>query len=231
MLVHPALSFAPKIDSILILGGGDGMAAREILKYKEVKKIVLVDLDSEMTNLFKVNKLLTKFNKNSLTTERVSVINQDAFLWLYENKSKFDVVVVDFPDPSNYSVGKLYSKEFYMRLKKNTKPTTICVIQSTSPFFAPKSFWCINETVKSVFGNVVAYHVYLPSFGEWGFTMTIPQKKPLKYRNLINTRFYDHCFDNYTHFQKDMTTNSDSPINRINNQELVKLFNQEWSNF
>jgi len=231
ILVHPAMSFSKKIDSVLILGGGDGMAAREVLKYEEVKNITLVDLDSEITTLFQSNKLLTRFNHNSLISKKIRVINQDAFVWLKNNKSKYNVVIIDFPDPSNFSIGKLYSTLFYSNLKKVLKKETIVVVQSTSPYFAPKSFWCINKTLSYCFNQTKPFHVYLPSFGEWGFSLAsddlITQKV---YRTVSGLKFYNNDFLNFCYFSKDMKADK-VEINRINNQNLVNYFNKEWSKY
>ena len=89
-LVHPVMSMAKKVDHVLVLGGGDGLAVREILKYKEVKDITLVDLDEGMTKMFKTNKIFTDFNHNSLNNPKVKVYNQDAFIWAKNCKKKFD---------------------------------------------------------------------------------------------------------------------------------------------
>lgn len=231
ILVHPVMSFSKKIDSVLILGGGDGMAAREVLKYKDVKAITLVDLDSEMTTLFQTNKLLTRFNHNSLNNKKVRIINQDAFVWLNKNKSKFNVVIIDFPDPSNFSLGKLYSTLFYFNLKKKLNKDSIIVVQSTSPYFAPKSFWCINSTLGYCFNQTQPFHVYLPSFGEWGFSIASDELITQKvYRRIQGLRFYNNDFSNFCFFPKDMKIDK-VEVNKINNQYLVNSFNKEWSKY
>lgn len=227
--VHPAMASAAEIDEILILGGGDGMAAREILKYPEVKKITLVDLDHEMTAIFKSNKLLKRLNSNSLSNPKLQVINQDAFVWLDANLKKYDVIFIDFPDPSNFSLGKLYSTVFYNKVKMHLSDKGLMTVQSTSPFFAPKSFWCINETLKTSFKNVVPYHVYLPSFGEWGFNMVNNSTDRIAVlRKAKGLKYYDYDLRSLTYFPKDMRSN-EKIINQINNQNLVTVFNKEWS--
>ncbi|WP_395060630.1 polyamine aminopropyltransferase [Flavobacterium sp.] len=229
--VHPAISLSKNIDNILILGGGDGMAAREILKYNDVKKITLVDLDSEMTNEFKTNKLFVKLNENSLNSPKVKTINKDAFIWLDKYAFKYDIIFIDFPDPSNFSLGKLYSTSFYKKVKSHLNVNGTVVIQSTSPFFAPKSFWCINTTLKDTFVNTIPYHVYLPSFGEWGFNLVFNGNEKSKIiRQVPNLKFYDFKFNNFCFFSKDMQS-SDLIINRLDNQNLVTIFNQEWSKY
>ncbi|HEY0634743.1 MAG TPA: polyamine aminopropyltransferase, partial [Gammaproteobacteria bacterium] len=112
-LVHPGLASLPWAHRVLILGGGDGMAAREVLKYPHIESVTLVDLDQGITELFSHSADLARLNNGSLTNPRLRVINTDAAKWLEQSREMFDLVVVDFPDPSNYSLGKLYSVSFY----------------------------------------------------------------------------------------------------------------------
>ncbi len=229
-LVHPAMSVAKKIDHVLVMGGGDGLAVREILKYKEVKTITLVDLDAGMTRLFQTNKILAGFNKNSLNNPKVTVLNQDAFLWAKNSRQQFDLAVVDFPDPSNYSLGKLYSLNFYRTLQHLLTPDAVVVVQTTSPYFAPKSFWCINKTMQEVFPQTDAYHAYVPSFGEWGYS--IASNNPgTRFshvnRKVAGLRFYDYDFKKLDYFSKDMIARN-VETNRLDNQILVRYFDEEW---
>ncbi|TRW26392.1 polyamine aminopropyltransferase [Flavobacterium zepuense] len=229
-LVHPVMASAKKIDNILVLGGGDGLAVREILKYNDVKHITLVDLDEGMTNLFKTNTVLSGFNKGALNNPKVTVINSDAYIWAKDCKQQFDVAIIDFPDPSNYSLGKLYSLNFYRTLQNILTPEAVVVIQTTSPYFAPKSFWCINKTIQQVLPVTDAYHAYVPSFGEWGFTIAAnsPTTKFSKVRRKVSgLRFYDYDFERLNDFAKDMKAN-DIEINRLDNQVLVRYFDEEW---
>jgi spermidine synthase len=229
-LVHPAMSMAKKVDNVLVLGGGDGLAVREILKYKDVKKVTLVDLDEGMTKLFKTNQVLVDFNKNALNNSKVTVFNKDAYIWAKETKEKFDVVIIDFPDPSNYSLGKLYSLNFYSTMQQLLSPDAVVVIQTTSPYFAPKSFWCINKTVMQVFPQIDAYHAYVPSFGEWGFTIAINgfgTNFNKVNRTVDGLRFYNYQFEKFNYFSNDMIS-KDIEINRLDNQVLVRYFDEEW---
>lgn len=229
-LVHPVMSIAEKVKNVLVLGGGDGLAVREILKYPEVDSVTLVDLDEGMTKLFQTNKILTDFNKTSLTNPKVKVYNQDAYIWVKDHDKKFDAVIIDFPDPSNYSLGKLYSLNFYRTLDRVLSDDAVVVVQTTSPYFAPKSFWCINKTMEQVFPNIDAYHAYVPSFGEWGFT--IASKNPMTAFSSVNRkckdlRFYNYQFSKLNYFSKDMIA-SEVEINRLDNQILVRYFDEEW---
>jgi len=229
-LVHPVMSMAKSVKNVLVLGGGDGLAVREILKYEDVKKIILVDLDEGMTKLFQTNTILAGFNQHSLTNPKVKIYNKDAYIWAKESTQKYDVVIVDFPDPSNYSLGKLYSVNFYKTMQHLLTPDAVVVIQTTSPYFAPKSFWCINKTVQQVFPQVDAYHAYVPSFGEWGYTIAAnnftTNFKKIN-REVPGLRFYDYDFSKLDYFSKDMIS-KDIEINRLDNQILVRYFDEEW---
>src|SRR5690349_17287458 len=115
-LVHPGLSALSTAKRVLVLGGGDGLAVREILKHPSVEHVTLVDLDPAVTGLFSTHPLLTKLNGGSLSSPKVTVVNADAFVWLDQHKEQYDFAVVDFPDPNNYGVGKLYTAPFYRLL-------------------------------------------------------------------------------------------------------------------
>jgi spermidine synthase len=228
-LVHPGLAAVPGAKSVLVLGGGDGLAVREILKYASVERITLVDLDPEMTGLFRTHPVLTTLNGNSLNAPRVHIINADAFPWLDSNNDMFDFAVVDFPDPTNFSLGKLYTTAFYRLLSRHVAAGGLLVVQSTSPLFAPQSYWSIVETLKTAGLYTYPYHVYVPSFGEWGFVLAgvRPYEPPLALP--ANLRFLavnqiPALFD----FPTDMHPVAAEP-NRLNDQILVRYYEQEWS--
>lgn len=230
-LIHPTLAHAKSVENVLIMGGGDGFAVREIVKYPEVKQVTLVDLDDKMIDVFKTNPLMAKLNEGSLSNPKLKVINQDAFLFLQrKRKRKFDVIIIDFPDPSNYSIGKLYSTTFYRRLQQVMKPSTLGVVQSTSPLYAKGSFWCIDATIRETGLYTRPYHAYVPSFGEWGYVQFSILNQETKQRKLPKKlRFYTEK-EWYTmqHFPEDMKV-SDPIINRLNNQALIPLFEKEWA--
>jgi spermidine synthase len=230
-LVHVGLPAIREPKQILILGGGDGLAVREVLKYQSVEKITLVDLDPEMTKLFSTNDLLIKLNENALNSQKLQVINTDAFIWLKENKQKYDFIIVDFPDPSNYSIGKLYTNTFYRLLKNALNQYGAGVVQSTSPYVAKKSFWCIDETLKSVGFFTTPYHAYVPAFGDWGYihfsnSRFIPAETYPDGLRFINK----DTMSTLLVFPKDMMIKT-SEVNKLNNQVLVKHFEEEWANY
>jgi spermidine synthase len=227
-LIHPGLSAIPVPRRVLVLGGGDGLAVREILKYSQVESITLVDLDPEMTRLFTSYPMLSALNQKSFTSPRVHVINADAFPWVDSNTDSFDFIVIDFPDPTNYSLGKLYTTAFYKAVARHLSAQGLMVVQSTSPMFARDSFWCIAETIKQAGLHTYPYHVYVPSFGEWGFVIggfreyESPASLPGGLR-FLSVEGLPALFQ----FPPDMAPMS-MPANRLNDQVLVRAYDQDW---
>ncbi|MDO9198999.1 polyamine aminopropyltransferase [Rhodoferax sp.] len=231
-LVHPVMAAyaaaggAPK--KVAVLGGGDGMAVREILKYPGVESVTLVELDPAMTSLFSTQPMLAQLNGGALHSPKVRVINTDAFSWLETTTETFDVVVVDFPDPTNFSIGKLYTNSFYALLDKRLAASGYAVIQTTSPLVARQSFWTVVSTIESVGLTATPYHAHVPSFGEWGFVVAsrrpyrLPTVLPegLRFLNLPSLPL---LFD----FPLDMAR-VPTEVNRLSNQVLVTTYEAEW---
>jgi spermidine synthase len=227
-LVHPALATLPWARRALVLGGGDGMAVREILKYPHIEQVTLVDLDPAMTRLFSQAPGLTRLNGNALNDPRVKVVNADAFIWLEESRDTFDFAVMDFPDPSNHSLGKLYTTAFYQLLMRRMSPRGRAVIQSTSPLYARQSFWCVVTTVEEVGFQATPYHALVPSFGEWGFIIASrePYEPPKAYPpglRFLEPSLHAALFT----FPRDMQR-VPTEVNRLNTQVLVQYFESEW---
>src|SRR5579883_2004552 len=227
-LVHPGLAALPWARRVLVLGGGDGLALREILKYANVERVTLVDLDPEMTRLFSENPFLVQLNGGSLRSSRVQVINADAFPWLESSRDMFDFITVDFPDPTSYSLGKLYTTAFYRLLARHLSAQGMAVVQSTSPLFARQSYWCIVETLKQSGLRTYPYHVYVPSFGEWGFVIasTHEYAPPTLLPSGLRFVSVDGLPAMFL-FPPDMSP-LPMPPNRLNDQVLVRAYDQDW---
>jgi spermidine synthase len=227
-LIHPGLAAIAAPRHVLVLGGGDGLAVREILKYPQIESITLVDLDPEMTHLFTTHPMLTALNQNSFLSPKVHIINADAFLWVDSNTDSFDFIVIDFPDPTNFSLGKLYTTTFYKAVARHLSAQGLMVVQSTSPMFARDSFWCIADTIKQAGLTINPYHVYVPSFGEWGFVLAgthdyqRPSVLPAGLR-FVSVKDMSTLFD----FPPDMAPLT-MPPNRLNDQVLVHMYDQDW---
>jgi spermidine synthase len=227
-LVHPALAAHRRPRHVLVLGGGDGLAVREILKYGAVERVTLVDLDPEMTRLFADNPLLAAVNGRALSDPRVRVANADAFVWLAEARDLFDVVIADFPDPHSFSLGKLYSRTFYRVLRARLAPDGLFVQQATSPMFARRAFWCIVETVRSAGLDVRPYHAYVPSFGEWGFVLAGTARWKLPHAYPPGLRFLTvEATAALFAFPPDMGA-VPVDVNRLDNQVLVHYYGGDW---
>ena len=217
-------------------GGGDGSAVREILRYPHVKSVTLVDLDPAITTLASEFPPLAELNGKALLDPRVTVVNRDAFLWAGEGDSKFDVAVIDFPDPGSYSVGKLYTTRFFYLLRQRLVENAIVSVQCTSPLVAPKAYWCILNTIRESGFDVRPYHAAVPSFGVWGFALAAvhllisDRDGSFLIRNPLpeNLRFLDRkttidLFD----MPADLIP-VDADVNRLNDQVLVRYYEQEW---
>ena len=227
-LIHPGLSAIPVPRHVLVLGGGDGLAVREILKYPQVESITLVDLDPEMTRLFSTHPMLTALNQKSFSSPKVHIINADAFPWVDSSADSFDFIVIDFPDPTNYSLGKLYTTTFYKAVARHLSAQGLMVVQSTSPMFARDSYWCIAETIKNAGLKTYPYHVYVPSFGEWGFVIAGTHEYSPPATLPAGLRFVDaKGLPALFQFPPDMAPLPMAP-NRLNDQVLVRLYDKDW---
>jgi spermidine synthase len=219
----------PWARTVLILGGGDGLALREVLRYPNVEHVTLVDLDPEMTGLFSTSAPLVKLNAASFHDPRVHLINADAARWVETSNASVDVVFVDFPDPSTFALGKLYSVPFYAMVKKHVAAHGIVVVQATSPYFAPHAYWSIESTLRAAEFKTFPYHTYVPSFGEWGFILATPQDEftpPTRYRlpmRYLNAAVTQEMFA----FPPDMQR-LDVEANHLNDQALVRYFDEDW---
>lgn len=227
-LVVPAMRAAKQVKQVLILGGGDGLAAREVLRFAEVERVTLVDLDPAMTKLAVDYGELAELNGRSLTSPKLRVINDDALRFLDETTEQFDVAIIDFPDPNNFSLGKLYTTKFYGLVKRHLTEGGVAVIQSTSPLFARKSFWCIEETVRSAGFATRPYHVWVPSFGEWGYVLAATSSLEPRRGLPEGLRFISEAsLPTMFVFPPDMDA-VPSEVNRLNNQVLVHTYEDEW---
>ena len=227
-LVHPAMAAQGAPKRVLVLGGGDGLAVREILRYASVESVTLVELDPHMTRLFSTLPMLRKLNADSLLNPKVKVVNADAFAWLEQTDAMFDVIVIDFPDPSNFALGKLYTESFYKLVDQRLAASGYAVVQTTSPLVARRSFWTVATTLEAVGLSTTAYHANVPSFGEWGFILAsrrpwhMPKELPKGLRFLTLGDL-----STLMNFPPDMDR-VPTEVNRLSNQILVREFEQEW---
>lgn len=229
VLVHPVMSAARSHETVLVLGGGDGAVARELLKYDDVQKIVIVDLDPEVTTLARTNLLLRKINGDALDDPRVSVINDDAYRFLEESSDVYPVVIIDLPDPNNESLSKLYTQQFYQLLRKHITPDGAFVTQATSPYFVREAFWTIANTVAASDFQTLPLRTYVPSFGEWGFVIGTPKRPPeVSVDESLELRYLTaDVLDATLIFDPDIAY-METGINTLDNALLVRAYEKGW---
>lgn len=243
-LVHPALKLAHARKNILLLGGGDGMAAREIFKYQDVASITIVDIDPAVTRLAKEHPLFIQQNQGVFNDSRLHVRNEDAYTFLRESKEIFDVILIDLPDPKTVDLARLYTRQFYTLAYKHLSVGGTLVTQATSPFFAQKAFLSIMLTMRSTGYPAVPFHNHIPTMGEWAWVLGYKHKETtdeaLKKRIIaldftdIKTKFINaDAMLGMTLFGKGMFDNSGEI--RINDEFNLTLYeyykNGSWDLF
>jgi len=195
-LIHPAMAAAQAGTAgarrVLVLGGGDGLGVRELLKHPAIERIDLVDLDPAVTRIAREHPLVRELNKDALLDKRVHLHHRDAFVFLEREEATWDVIVSDLPDPNNASLARLYSREFYGLVVRRLARAGVLVAQATSPFFARKAYWCIDRTIRSAGLKTLPFHAYIPSFGDWGFVLAARHRvRPPRLDTSVSMRFLD----------------------------------------
>lgn len=177
-LVQVPMSAAARRARVLVLGGGDGLAVRQVLRHGDVEHVDLVDLDPMVTSLFRNNDVFAALNDGALRDPRVTVHVADAMRFLEETDGRWDVILMDLPDPGEASLGKLYSRTFFRLAARRLAQGGALGCQCTSPFRSRDAFWCIVNTCRAArWGSpetprrleVAAYRTVVPTFGTWGF--------------------------------------------------------------
>ena len=234
-LVHPIMKLAKNPKQVLVMGGGDGGAVREILKYPTVTQIDLVDLDPAMTELGRTHPLLTSMNQDALSDPKVNIYNQDGYTYLEHNPARYDVVIIDLPDPKTIELGRLYSFEFYKLCYKKLRPHGLLITQAGSPYYAAKAFNCIDATMTAAGFATAPLHNQVVTLGEWGWVMgakSLP--KPILKQALQDLRFDEVQTEWVNHEAMTLMTSfgkrvfiddRDSvEVNRIHNPVLYKYY-------
>ncbi len=228
-LVHPAMSLAPARQSVLVLGGGDGLVAREVFKYSDVERLVLVDIDPAMIDLARHHPAVSAVNGNALADPRLEVVNQDAFTYLAETAELFGVIIIDLPDPDNESLGKLYSREFYKLARRHLARGGVLVTQATSPYFARETYWSIVHTLAGAGLATRPYHVYVPSFGDWGFVLAAEKElDPARFRSEVPLRYLTPELLAASFLFDPDTAEVATEINTLDNQVILTYYERGW---
>ena len=230
MLVHPAMALAPRRSRVLVLGGGDGMAVREVLKWPGVRSVTLVDLDPAVTRLAQTHPALVQANRQSLADPRVTLRHEDAYRFIESGTDLFDVILVDLPDPNHESLSKLYSRPFYELLRARLAAGGTVAAQSTSPYFAREAFWSIVATAEAADLHPVPYHVWVPSFGDWGFFLgSTHAVRPERLAVPVETRFLTpDQFRTAQLFDADVSR-VPAEVNTLDDPVLLRYYEHGWA--
>ena len=228
-LVHVPASRLRHLERALIIGGGDGLAARELLRYSEITEIVLVDLDPAVTHLGKSLPILRDLNRDSLHSERVKVFNSDAWQWLDSDGDLFDLIIIDLPDPDTVDIARLYTVEFYRKVLRRLSAVGVVITQASSPWVERRSFWSIVTTLETLFQEVRPLYSHVPSFGFWGYVMAA--NVPLqKLRDVPPaTRYVDN--ENISRFfqiPKDLARPPELEANYLQTLHLMKYYAEDY---
>lgn len=228
-LVHPALSMVKKRDRVLIAGGGDGFAIREVLKYPDVKHIDLVDLDPLMIHMARNIPKVSSLNKRALHDNRVSVHQKDIQVFQKEQKDPYDVIIVDLPDPGDEILSRLYTVEFFSKLSNLLTEDGILVCQSHSPEYAPFVYWSIGLSLKGTGMHVRSYHTEVPSFGDWGFHMASKKRLHLSNRKVVvpHQTLPKDLSTLFVFPAKYRSVQENSHMNTLSNLRLHEIYKQE----
>ncbi|MDH4288926.1 MAG: polyamine aminopropyltransferase, partial [Aquincola sp.] len=193
-----------------------------------VEHITLVELDPHMTRLFREMPVLAALNDHALASPKLEIVNADAFAWLASSRDAFDAIVIDFPDPTSFALGKLYTTTFYRLVDQHLAAGGLAVVQTTSPLIARKSFWTVVATIEAVGLSATPYHAHVPSFGEWGFVLAGRRPVRTDVTPPPGLRFLTReGMPALFQFPPDMAR-VDAEPNRLSDQRLVHLFEEEW---
>ena len=239
-LVHPAMGLLKEPKNILVLGGGDGGAVREVLKYPSVEKITLIDLDPKMTELGQRHEWLVAMNQGALNHEKVEIIHDDGYTRMAAEKRFFDAIIIDLPDPKTVELGRLYSYEFYKLCHSRLRPHGIIITQAGSPYYAARAFNCIDQTMAEAGFTTAPLHNQVVSLGEWGWVLGAKSGEKMQLKKAlqslkfegIETRWINHeAMTLVTSFGKRVFPDDEKPveINQIHNPVLYKYYlNGKW---
>ena len=226
-LVHPLMGYPGRAARILVLGGGDGLAVREILKHEGVETVDVVDLDPFITDLARDFAPLVALNADSFADPRVTVHNADAFVFVRDVETPYDRVVIDMPDPHDAAIAKLYSVEFYAMIGRAMTDEAVVVTQATSPYFARRTYWAIGDTMGAAFAETRSFQVAIPSFGVWGFHLAAKTPGALQAlpRFDVPTRYWsDDVWTAATVFPRDIGPMAPVTPNSIFEPGLYQLY-------
>lgn len=240
-MVHPIMQLSKEHRDVLIIGGGDGFNVKELLKYKQVEHITLVDLDPEMTALGQNFPALVQANDSALHNQKVTVLNEDGFVFLQKTPQFYDVIVVDLPDAKDVDLNKLYTREFYDLARLHLRSNGHLITQAGSPYFATRAFECIRKTMEASGFHTLKLHNQVLSMGEWGWVIGSKRWNREEMLHLLNDPEFPRVHTQWlnaasvpglTSFGKPLADTSAIRINTINDPVLYNYqLNANWDHY
>lgn len=231
-LVHPlfCLCDRPIIRHVAILGGGDGLAAREVLRYDSIESVSVIDYDAVVTQLASANEAFRSLNGSAFSDPRVTLVNRDAIQWLEDESRLFDTIIVDFPDPLTRQYAELYARRVFAAISSRLEANGQFVIQATSRAYCPLTFWCIVRTIEAAGFSSVKYDVAMRSFGECSFIIGRQSAAKLRQRRALPGGLRFLTDEKLRALRLDNMDEPSNPI-EVNESESLALFcyfDREW---
>lgn len=236
-LVHPAAALCGEVKDVLILGGGDGCAAREIFEHYNPQSVTVVDLDPAVTRLAQTNEIFRKLNKDAMLDKRVKIVNADAYNFLEESDFKYDLIISDLPDPKSADLSRLFSREFFNLCRKNLKINGVLVTQATSPLYSPMAFECINKSMEAAGFRTLKLHNNVPTMGEWGWVAgSVNSSSDMMRKDLLSSDFESRSFRFLNNSAirmminrgKQMADTTGLKVNTLTDPVLVKYYDDKF---
>ncbi len=228
-LVHLPLAFAYQHARVLVIGGGDGLAVRELLRYPNVAQIDLIDIDPAVSDLVRSMPVLDNLSESALDDARVNLQHQDAWQWLAAGSELFDAIIIDLPDPQSEDTARLYTTAFYQRVSRRLASGGVMITQATSPWFAPKAYWSIGNTLEEVFSYVRPAKVYVPSFGPWGFFIAADHDLSQPQQKAFEGRYFNSDTLLHTLQPSPDLPRPDVGSNRIGSLSVLEYYREGWN--
>ena len=186
-LVHPAMMTHPDPRNVLIIGGGDGGALEELLKYPSVERVTMVELEPDVVETCK--EYMRAVCGDAFSDPRLNLVIADGRKVLEEAGGSYDVILLDLTDPLGPSK-YLYTQEFYRLCAARLNPGGLLGLHNDSPFFYPKAFNVISKTLDSVFPGKIQYVTYVVGYMlDFAFSVCSPAPLEIPSLDELTARF------------------------------------------
>jgi spermidine synthase len=238
-LVHPALASATRRARVLLLGGGTGVVEREILRWPEVRELVVIATDRALPELARRSPWLAGASAGALDDPRVRSVEAEPLVWLQGTKRRFDVIIADIEDPIGYRQGKHFTRHALGLVAACLETGGAGSLQAPSPLTFPGAYASIGATLRAARLDAAPYHAAVPSLGDAGFFLFASPhaERPLQDRALDGARHLPAqlrfvtraALPAFFHFPSDLAPAlaQNAPLNTLHTQPLVELYGAE----